>query len=101
MALRDPAVHDGVLPPTQENFEIIREEATRLQHLINDLRILSLADAGELTINLQTIEPRRVLQEVASLYQYQTQKKNISLDLAIAKPRPEPPSSRWRAGSVR
>jgi signal transduction histidine kinase len=54
--------------------------------LINDLRILSLADAGELTINLQTIEPRRLLQEVASLYQYQTQKKNISLELDIASP---------------
>src|SRR5688500_13612685 len=58
------AVHDGVLAPTQENFEIIREEAIRLEHLINDLRILSLADAGELTINLQTIEPQRLLQEV-------------------------------------
>ena len=45
------AVHDGVLPPTPENFEIIREEATRLEHLVNDLRTLSLADAGELTIS--------------------------------------------------
>lgn len=80
------AVYDGVLPPTQENFEIIREEATRLEHLVNDLRILSLADAGELTINLQTIEPQRLLQEVASLYQYQAQKKNISLELDIASP---------------
>src|SRR5688572_7796259 len=80
------AVHDGVLPPTRENFEIIREEATRLEHLINDLRILSLADAGELTINLQTIEPQRLLQEVASLYQYHTQKKNISLELDITAP---------------
>ena len=80
------AVHDGVLPPTHENFEIIREEATRLEHLINDLRILSLADAGELTINLQIIEPQRLLQEVASLYQYQTQKKNISLELDVALP---------------
>src|SRR5688572_14987612 len=80
------AVHDGVLPATRENFEIIREEATRLEHLVNDLRILSLADAGELTINLQPIEPRRLLQEVASLYQYHTQKKNISLELDITAP---------------
>lgn len=78
------AVHDGVLPPTQENFEIIREEATRLEHLVDDLRTLSLADAGELTINLQTIEPHSLLQEVASLYQYQTRKKNILLDLDVA-----------------
>jgi two-component system, OmpR family, sensor histidine kinase BaeS len=80
------AVHDGVLPPSRENFEIIREEAERLEHLVNDLRILSLADAGELSINLQTVEPERLLQEVAAIYQYQTQRKNITLDLDIASP---------------
>src|SRR5688572_26541310 len=80
------AVHDGVLLPTRENFEIIREEATRLEHLVNDLRILSLADAGELRINLQSIEPQRLLQEVAALYQYQTQRKSIALDLDIDSP---------------
>src|ERR1041385_6405312 len=67
------AVHDGVLLPTRENFEIIREEATRLEHLVNDLRILSLADAGELPIAPQTVEPQRLVNEVASLYQYQAQ----------------------------
>ena len=80
------AVHDGVLPPTRENFEIIREEAARLEHLVEDLRILSLADAGELTINPQIIEPERLLQEVASLYQYQSQRKNVSIELDIASP---------------
>ena len=82
------AVHDGVLPATRENFEIIREEATRLEHLVNDLRILSLADAGELAINLQPIEPQRLLQEVAALYQYQAQRMNITLDLDSAAPLP-------------
>jgi len=80
------AVHDGILPPTRENFEIIREEAERLEHLVNDLRTLSLADAGELTIAPQIIEPQKLLLEVASLYQYQSQSKNISLDLDIAAP---------------
>src|SRR6266545_8330683 len=78
------AVHDGVLPPTRENFEIIREEATRLEHLVNDLRTLSLADAGELSIQTQTIEPQRLINEVASLYQYQAQKKNIAFELDVA-----------------
>lgn len=82
------AVHDGVLPPTPENFEIIREEATRLEHLVNDLRVLSLADAGELSINLQTVEPQRLLQDVASTYQYQAQRKNIALALEIASSLP-------------
>jgi signal transduction histidine kinase len=80
------AVHDGVLPPTRENFEIIREEAERLEHLVNDLRTLSLADAGELTLAPQIIEPERLLHEVASLYQFETQRKNISLELDVAAP---------------
>ena len=80
------AVHDGVLPPTKENFEIIREEAARLEHLVNDLRTLSLADAGELTITPQIIEPERLIHEVESLYQYETQRKNITLDVDIALP---------------
>lgn len=82
------AVHDGVLPPTKDNFEIIRDEATRLEHLVNDLRTLSLADAGELTINPQAVEPQKLIQEVASPYQFETQKKNISLELDVASPLP-------------
>lgn len=82
------AVHDGVLPPTKENFEIIRDEAARLEHLVNDLRTLSLADAGELAINLQTIEPERLIQEVASLYQFETQRKNVALAVDVASPLP-------------
>ena len=82
------AVHDGVLPPTRENFEIIREEATRLEHLVNDLRILSLADAGELTISPQTLEPQRLLNEVAALYQYQARQKNITLEQHVEAPVP-------------
>ena len=78
------AVHDGVLPPTKENFEIIREEASRLDHLVEDLRTLSLADAGELPINKQRIEPGQLLQEVASRYRVEIKKKNIELKLDIA-----------------
>ena len=83
------AVHDGVLPPSPENFEIIREEATRLEHLVNDLRTLSLADAGELSIQMQDIEPQRLVNEVASLYQYQAQKKSITFELDVAPDLPD------------
>ena len=78
------AVHDGVLPPTKENFEIIREEAARLDHLVEDLRTLSLADAGELSINLQNTDPAQLLQDITSRYQVEAQKKNIQLKLDIA-----------------
>ncbi len=83
------AVHDGVLAPSPENFEVIREEAGRLEHLIDDLRILSLADAGELAISLQPVAPERLLQEVAALYAVSSQKKQIPLDVQVSGPLPE------------
>ena len=83
------AVHDGVLQPTHENFEIIREEAIRLEHLVDDLRTLSLADAGELPLQPQTISPARLLEEVATLYRFQIQAKDLTLDLDISPPLPD------------
>lgn len=82
------AVHDGVLPPTRENFEIIRDEAMRLEHLVNDLRTLSLADAGELSMTIQPVEPDRLVNEAAARYQVESQKKNIVLALEIDLPLP-------------
>ncbi len=83
------AVHDGVLPPSRENFEIIREEAARLEHLVDDLRTLSLADAGELPLAPQIIAPEKLLQEVAALYQFQTQSRELRLNLEVSPHAPE------------
>jgi len=78
------AVHDGVLPPSMENFEIIREEAGRLEKLVDDLRTLSLADAGELSLEMQKISPEKLLREVVDLYRYKSIQKNLILDLDVS-----------------
>ena len=75
------AVHDGVLPPSTENFEIIREEALRLEHLVNDLRTLSLADAGELSINLQAVSPQKLLTDLQATYQHIAGQKNVKISV--------------------
>ncbi len=78
------AVHDGVLPPSKENFEIIREEAERLEQLVNDLRILSLADAGELSVDFQPVEINKFLGDIQSHYRVQFNQKRIGLNLEPA-----------------
>jgi two-component system, OmpR family, sensor histidine kinase BaeS len=75
------AVHDGVLPASKENFEIIREEAERLEQLVNDLRTLSLADAGELSADFQLVDLNKLLGEVKAHYMVQFNQKQITLDL--------------------
>jgi two-component system sensor histidine kinase BaeS len=90
------AVHDGVLPPTRENFEIIREEAGRLEQLVNDLRILSLADAGELSLEFHPTDINKLLRDIKTHYTFQLNQKRISLDLD-----PEPGILKANIDSVR
>jgi two-component system sensor histidine kinase BaeS len=78
------AVHDGILPASTENFEIIREEANRLEQLVNDLRIVSLADAGELTLNLQPVDINKLLSDIQTLYLHHFNQKRVTLNLKPA-----------------
>ena len=77
-------VHDGVLPPSKENFEIIREEAERLEKLVNDLRTLSLADAGELSVEFQPVEIHKFLSDIQSHYLAPFNQKRVTLNLMPA-----------------
>jgi len=82
------AVHDGVLPPTHENFEIIREESLRLEKLVDDLRTLSLADAGELSIDPQEISPQKLLEDLRTSYMHIASQKDIKIQLDSASDTP-------------
>lgn len=77
-------VHDGVLQPNHENFEIIREEAERLEHLVNDLRTLSLADAGELSVDFQPVDVNNLMSDVYTHYLTLFNQKRIALNLETA-----------------
>jgi signal transduction histidine kinase len=76
-------VHDGVLPASKENFEIIREEAERLEQLVNDLRILSLADAGELSVDFQPVDVNKLLGDIQSHYLVPFNQKKITLNFGL------------------
>ena len=78
------AVHDGVLPPSAENFEIIREEAERLEQLVNDLRTLSLADAGELSLDFQPVDINKLLSDIKAHYMIPFNQKRVSLNFEPA-----------------
>ncbi|MCZ2123626.1 MAG: HAMP domain-containing protein [Anaerolineales bacterium] len=82
------AVHDGVLPPTKENFEIIREEAERLEKLVNDLRTLSLADAGELALEFQPVNINKLIGDIKTRY-IAPLNQNLTLNLQVDSGIPE------------
>ncbi len=83
------AVHDGVLPPSSETFEIVREEAERLEHLVEDLRTLSMADAGELKLSMLPTSAEELLRGVEKVYAHQAGQQHIALETQVEPALPE------------
>ncbi len=83
------AVHDGVLPATSETFEIVREEASRLEHLVEDLRTLSMADAGELRLQLRPAPARSLLLDAQKVYAHRAAQQQVSLEVNAADDLPD------------
>lgn len=77
------SMRDGVLKPTPERFDILYNEATHLQRLVEDLRTLSLADAGELTIMRQAIQPEELLNSTAAAFQHQAEQRSIRISTSL------------------
>lgn len=78
------ALRDGVLQPSPERFETLHLEAQHLRRLVEDLRTLSLADAGELTLNCELASPASVLEQAAAAYQHQAEQQGIDLRVDAA-----------------
>src|SRR5690606_12523195 len=76
------ALSDGNFQGTTEMFQVMHQEAQHLNHLIDDLRTLSLADAGELPLMKQPVSPQELLERSAAAYQIQAQNQRVTLTIA-------------------
>jgi signal transduction histidine kinase len=76
------AIRDGVMPPSQESLEIIHDETMRLSSMVEDLRTLSLAEAGELSFELRPFSIVRLLDDVAVAYAPIAQAKSIDIEVS-------------------
>ena len=78
------ALRDGVLPPTRETHSLLHDEAVRLNRLVEDLRTLSLADAGELSLNRRAVAPGALLERAVAGHAPRLLNQNIALKTEIA-----------------
>jgi two-component system, OmpR family, sensor histidine kinase BaeS len=83
------ALSDGKLEGAPETYEVMFKEAQHLSHLIDDLRLLSLADTGELPLNRRPIAPQQLLERTAAAHQPQAAGKEIALLVDAAPTLPE------------
>ncbi len=82
-------IGEGVLPADEATLGVIREEAGRLERLVEELRTLSLADAGELTLTKQRVQPARLLDQALAAHKPLAAQMGIRLTVGTRGELPE------------
>lgn len=77
------SMRDGILTPTPERMDLIYNEIGRLQNMVNDLRMLSQADAGELTLNPQALEVNALLTRTADLFLHHADQQSVAMRVEV------------------
>jgi signal transduction histidine kinase len=78
------AMEEGALAPTPQRLGTMQQEVAGLTRLVEDLRVLSLADADRLELHLEETNVGQLLARMRALYVPQAQSQNIDLQLHVA-----------------
>lgn len=62
-------------------YEVMNGEVQHLSRMVEDLRILSLADAGELTLNKRKVDPKALLERTALAQLFAAEQHGLSLEV--------------------
>jgi two-component system sensor histidine kinase BaeS len=77
------ALSDEKLQATPEMLEVMHTEARHLSHLVDDLKTLALADAGELPLNRQRISPGVLLKRAADAHRVNADREQVEIRLSV------------------
>ena len=77
------ALQDGVTEATAERFASLHEEARLLARLVDDLRTLSLADSGQLSLQRREEDLAGIAERAAAAVAAQAKEKDVRLELAV------------------
>jgi signal transduction histidine kinase len=93
-------VLDGVYPSTPEHLSPILEEIKLLTRLVEDLRLLSLAEAGQLTLEKQTMDVSDLLRDARVNFTPQAADRGVTLALDLPPELPKVVADRRRIAQV-
>lgn len=79
------AMQDGVLPLEAEQIQILYDQVQLLNRLVADLRLLSLAESGHLTLERQPTDLGDLIRRVVAQFEASAAQKAQRLELHIAE----------------
>jgi signal transduction histidine kinase len=77
------SIQDGVIPLEMPEIDRLHRQTGYLARIVEDLRILTLANEGKLSLELVSRDLRPVLQGVASSFQSLADSKQIRLEIKL------------------
>jgi signal transduction histidine kinase len=77
------AIQDGIYPADAEHLAPVYQETMLLQRLVQDLRLLSLADAGQLPLIRTDVDVADLLAAAVASSQAAAQDRGISIELDV------------------
>jgi signal transduction histidine kinase len=83
------SMRDGVLESTPDRLDAVQAEVKHLQRLVDDLRTLSQAEAGELRLNREPAAPAQLLERMRRSYGPLAEKQGVGLRLAVQADLPD------------
>ena len=82
LQMRLEALQDGLVPLSEAQVEHLLKQTGVLSRLVEDLRILSLADAGRLTLNRQPTDLNELAEEILEGFRERAEQRQITLSLS-------------------
>lgn len=73
---------DGVYQPDAQHINLLIDETRRLTRLVEDLRTLSLAEAGQLSLKLETVDLYELLEDTATSFSGQAEAAGVALSIS-------------------
>lgn len=82
-------VQDGKVPASRETIDSLMEDAELLSRLVDDLRQLSLVEAGQLELDLVAVEVGEPITSVAARFEHDAAERGVELavDIPVDLPR--------------
>ncbi len=93
-------LRDGVYEPTPEQMDLVLDEAHKLGRLVDDLRLLTLAEAGQLPLDLQELDVAQLLADVRDALASQADESGITLVVQAGPDLPRLVGDPQRLGQV-
>ncbi|HYK94304.1 MAG TPA: HAMP domain-containing sensor histidine kinase [Candidatus Dormibacteraeota bacterium] len=77
------ALLDGVYPPDEHHIGPILDEVRVMERLVDDLRTLSLAEAGALPLHREPTDPAILLEDVAAAHRARAEAAGLAITVAV------------------